>query len=364
MVSLFLTGLLYLVIALLVVIIALWAHIMFWSWYYRQREICGPISWVYSSDGWRIALEQVPARRGTSPKGQIICCPGLACNGRIFHFCDRMSFARNLSDLGWTVWILHPRGTGPSERPLGRADRVYGYSEYVKDGIAATEFVRARAEGPLLWAGHSMGGLIGLEIALKSPHVFHGIITLGTPIALNRHNITPFYYALFKWFCRGLKTAYLGQISTLVAPWSGWIPAFHPAPLYVNFDLISRADLRTALVQCFEDTPRMVLDEFVAAVESSDGPWDRFREQLRDIDVPLLSIAGGRDGLAPLDVTEPIQRWGHPSKTTWRVLEEFSHLELVLCDQVESVVIPIITSWWDFEKNQTVQSSTSSSSMG
>ena len=338
---------LYALLALSALAIALWAHLAFWSWYYRRREICGPLSWVFSPDGWRIALEHIPARKGVPFKGQILCCPGLACNGRIFHFREDMSFARNLSDLGWTVWILHPRGTGPSERPLGSAERVYGYKEYVKDGVAAMEFVRARAEGPLIWAGHSMGGLIGLEVALSSPYALDGIITLGTPVALNRHNITPFYYAIFKWFCKGLKTAYLGKLSTLVAPWAGWIPALHPAPLFVNFDLISKADLRTALAQCFEDTPRRVLDEFASAVERSEGPWDKFRNELKELGIPLLAIGGELDALAPPEVTEPISNWGEPSKTTWHVLKRFSHLELALCDEVESVVIPLISSWWD-----------------
>ena len=78
-------------------------------------------------------MEQVPAQQGVPNKGQILCCPGLACNGRIFHFRDDLSFAQNMSDEGWTVWILHPRGTGPSERPWGADERIYGYEHYVKD---------------------------------------------------------------------------------------------------------------------------------------------------------------------------------------------------------------------------------------
>ena len=337
---------LYVAAALSLIVIATWLHIIFWGWYYRQREICGPLSWVYSPDGWRIALEQIPARRGVPYKGQAICCPGLACNGRIFHFREGLSFARDLSDEGWTVWVLHPRGTGPSERPLGGEDKVYGYQEYVKDGVAAMEFVRARNEGPLIWVGHSLGGLIGLEVARLTPHSLDGLITLGTPIALNEHNITPFYYTLFKWFCRGLKTAYLGKLSTFVAPWSGWVHALHPKPLYVNFDLINEADLRTVLAQGFEDTPRRILDEFVAAIERSEGPWDWFEEELRELNIPLLAFAGDRDALAPLSVTEPISCWGHPQSVEFHILEGFSHLELVLSEGVQREVMPRLHSWW------------------
>ena len=347
-----LTWIVYFLLGFTVLVLGLAAHLIFWSWYYRRREISGPLSWVYSPDGWKIALEQIPARHGVPFKGQMLCCPGLACNGRIFNFRDDLSFARNMSDEGWTVWILHPRGTGPSERPLGAEERIYGYEHYVKDGIAATEFVKKRAQGPLVWVGHSLGGLIGLEVARKHPHYLDGMITMGTPIALNRHTINAFYFNVFKWFCRGLKTAYLGKLSTLVAPWAGWFPFLHPAPLYVNFDLVSKADLRTALAQCFEDTPRQVLDEFVNAVKHSTGPWEHFKEELPKLDLPLLAFAGDRDGLAPLTVTQAISEWGQKEYTDWHILEGFSHLELALSEGVKPQVIPKITQWWAKYENQ------------
>ena len=151
---------------------------------------------------------------------------------------------------------------------------------------------------------------------------------------------------MFKWFCRGFKTAYLGKLSTLVSPWAGWLPFLHPAPLYVNFELISKADLRTALAQCFEDTPRRVLDEFVNAVQSSTGPWEHFKEELPNLKLPLLSFAGDRDGLAPLTVTRAISELGQADYTDWFVLEGFSHLELALSEGVKPLVMPKINAWW------------------
>lgn len=339
------TWIAYILLILITLFLALWAHIIFWGWYYRRNKLCGDLSWIHSSDGWRLALEQIPAQEGVPVQGQLLCCPGLACNGRIFHFRDGLSFAQDMSEQGWTVWILHPRGTGPSERPLGKAEKVYGYRQYVKDGLAAAEFVRAQSNQPLVWVGHSLGGLIGLEVAQRMSHNLDGLITMGTPVALNHHNITPFYFTVFKWFCRGMKTAYLGKLSTMVAPWSGWFPMLHPAPLYVNFQLVSKADLRVILAQSFEDTPRKVLDEFVSAVQDAKGPWDHFIDELPNLKLPLLAIAGDRDGLAPLKVTQPISKWGHPEYTDFHILEGFSHLELALSEGVKPIVIPKITAW-------------------
>lgn len=328
-----------------VLAIALWGHLTFWSWYYKQKELCGPLSWVYRPDGWRIALEAVPPRRGAPELGRVICCPGLACNGRIFHFREGLSMAQRLADEGWSVWILHPRGTGHSERPLEGANLVYGYEDYVQDAVAVAEFIRSRGEGPVLWVGHSLGGLVGLDLLTRHVDIFDGIVTLGTPITLKNHPIGKLHYSAFKWFFKGFKTAYLGKLSTLVAPWSGWFPSLHPAPLYVNFDLISKADLRVALAQCFEDTPRRVLDEFVNAIENGSGPWDRLNVELSQFSFPLLAIAGDRDGLAPLEVTSPLAQIGPRGQTTWRVFEGYSHLELALSDGAISEVTLLILEW-------------------
>ena len=345
----------------LLLLLAIWGHLTFWAWYYRQREVCGTLSWIYSDDGWRIALEHIPARRGVPARGQVICCPGLACNGRVFHLREGLSMARALSEEGWSVWIFHPRGTGPSEHPEG--DRQpYGYREYVADALAVVDFVQARADLPLMWVGHSLGGLVGLDVALRKPQAFDALVTLGTPIALSQHTIGPLHYSIFKWFCRGLKTAYLGKISTLVAPWSGWLPSLHPAPLYVNFDLIDKADLRTALAQCFDDTPRQVLDEFVDAIEREAGPWDRIKDELARLNVPLLAIMGGRDALAPLEVTTPISDVGPHGQTECYQLEAYGHLELVLSAGVELEVIPKIMSWWSEVRAASVVRSSAESS--
>ena len=125
------------------------------------------------------------------------------------------------------------------------------------------------------------------------------------------------------------------------------------APLYVNFELVSKADLRTALVQCFEDTPRRVLDEFVNAVQHSTGPWEHFKYELSTLNLPLLAFAeGDRDGLAPLSVTQVIAEWGQEEYTDLFILEGFSHLELALSEEVKPLIIPKINAWWSkYESN-------------
>ena len=161
---------LYLVLGGALIAVAVWAHLTYWSWHYRKREMCGALSWIYSDDGWRIALEHLPPRQGTEVRGQAICCPGLACNGRIFHLRDGLSMARSLSEEGWSVLIIHPRGTGPGERSVNEPWAPHSYDEYLNDAYIAVDFIKERApELSTVWIGHSLGGVIGLDVVTRKP---------------------------------------------------------------------------------------------------------------------------------------------------------------------------------------------------
>lgn len=328
---------------------ALLAHLMFWDWYYRRGQLEGERHWVKASDGWKLALEYHPCPKEQQRMGVALCCPGLACNGRIFHLREDVSFTRGLQSLGYEVWILHPRGTGPSERPLGKGEWSYGHSDYLKDGIAALRYVYREAGEAPLWIGHSMGGLIGYEIAGIAPHKVRGLVTLGTPTDLSHHTIRPFYFFLFKWFCKGFDTAYLGKLSTFVAPWAGWVPSLIPKPLYVNLELLPADALRTFLVQAIEDTPRQLLDEFVDAV-SGRGPlsekgWARYKRLLRELKVPVFAVMSDRDGLAPLEVTTAIKRWGPQKYLKTLELNGYGHGELGVSIPAKQLIPSEIALW-------------------
>jgi len=336
-------------LALAVLALGLWAHLLFWGWYYRRGQLDGERHWVKASDGWRIALERHPLPQGVERQGVALCCPGLACNGRIFHLREDVSFTRGLQAQGLEVWIIHPRGTGPSERPLGGGEWSYGHMDYLKDGAAALRYVYREAGEAPIWVGHSMGGLIGYELAGIMPNKLRGLVTLGTPTDLSDHTINPFYFLLFKWFCKGLKTAYLGQLSTLVAPWAGWISALSPAPLYVNLKILPPSALRAFLVQAIEDTPRQLLDEFVDAV-SGRGPlseegWARYQELLAGLEVPLLAVMSERDGLAPLEVTSAIKRWGPQERLSTLELGDFGHGELGVSVPAREMISAELARW-------------------
>ena len=334
--------------ALAALALAAWAHISFWGWYYRRGALDGERHWVNAADGWRVALERHPLPEGVERAGVALCCPGLACNGRIFHLHEEVSFMLGLRAKGYEVWIIHPRGLGPSERPL-EGEWRFGHADYLKDGLAALRYVQRVSQEAPLWVGHSMGGLIGYELAAIAPRKMRGLVTLGTPTNLSVHTVPRAHYMLFKWFCKGLKVAYIGKLSTLVSPWAGWIPALTPAPLFVNFKLLPGRHLRSFLAQALEDTPRQLLDEFVGAVDGrgplSEEGWERYRRTLRALEVPILALVSEADGLAPIGVTTAIEEWGPPGKVTmWRV-EGYGHAELGVSVPARQVIAPGVADW-------------------
>lgn len=334
--------------ALAALALAVWAHVAFWGWYYSRGALDGERHWVKAADGWRVALERHPLPEGAARAGVALCCPGLACNGRIFHLRDEVSFMQGLRAKGYEVWIIHPRGMGASERPL-EGEWRFGHADYLKDGLAALRYVYRHAGEAPLWVGHSMGGLIGYELAAIAPRKMRGLVTLGTPTNLSVHTVPRLHYLMFKWFCKGLKVAYLGKLSTLVAPWAGWVSALHPAPLYVNFKLLPPRYLRSFLVEAFEDTPRQLLDEFVGAVDGrgplSEEGWERYRATLRSLRVPILAVVSDADGLAPIGVTTAIEEWGPPGGVTMWRLEGYGHAELGVSLPARAVIAPGVADW-------------------
>ena len=221
----------------------------------------------------------------------------------------------------------------------------------MKDGIATAEHLFTKYKQKIIWIGHSMGGLIGYEISTRAPHAIGGLVTLGTPTNLAKHDISRFHFALFKWFCRGLPISYLGKLSTLVAPWAGWIPALTPKPLYVNLDLLPAKDLRLFLAIALEDTPRQLINEFLLAIKGqgplSEKDWIRYRWMLRHLPVPLYAVVGTADGLAPLSVTSVIQQWGPKKRLRYSEIEACSHAELVVGKAAKLEIVPQICTWLD-----------------
>jgi len=108
------------------------------------------LSFVQSADGSQIRIGQA----GAGDKN-ILIVPGLA-----EHLNRYDHVANALSNAGYNVVVMEPRGHGKSDGLRGHVD---GWKQYVEDVDAAA----STFDGPIFLMGHSTGGLIALSSVLE-----------------------------------------------------------------------------------------------------------------------------------------------------------------------------------------------------
>jgi pimeloyl-ACP methyl ester carboxylesterase len=91
--------------------------------------------------------------------------------------------------LRWHIFAVDLRGHGKS----GRVARGYHGPQYSED-VAC--LMRARASGPSVLFGHSLGGLVAMSVAFHHPDLVRALI-LGDNVIVARRLHNPMYKALF-----------------------------------------------------------------------------------------------------------------------------------------------------------------------
>ncbi len=95
---------------------------------------------------------------------------------------------REWRDLGFQVFALEWRGQGLSDRPLGNRQKCHidDYTTHVGDLEAWLEaVVTPRSVGPRVIFGHSMGGLIALQVLLDRPDRFAAAVLTAPMVDIN-----------------------------------------------------------------------------------------------------------------------------------------------------------------------------------
>jgi len=82
-----------------------------------------------------------------------------------------------------SIWALDLRGHGHSE---GKRGHVGSFDEYVSDVLSLVNIAREdkKESTRLFLLGHSMGGLIALDFALKCPQMIDGLVVSSPALGL------------------------------------------------------------------------------------------------------------------------------------------------------------------------------------
>lgn len=112
-----------------------------------------------SSDGLRLHARDHQPAAGTSPRGTVVCIPGLTRNGADFD-----ALATTLSARGWRVLAVDLRGRAGSARAPDPSS--YNPRTYADDLVA---LLRAQGIDRSVFIGTSLGVLVTITLATRAP---------------------------------------------------------------------------------------------------------------------------------------------------------------------------------------------------
>lgn len=203
------------------------------------------------------------------------------------------------------------------------------------DGFAdaAAELVRQLGVGPVVLAGHSMGGLIAVRFAARHPDLAEAIVSVAGAVYQ--------FSALLG--LRGVARSATERPKETAAVAMEIATAGLPAPAPVRRLVIRSPRLRRLFLSPYvldplslpDDAARIIVDgagargvlPTVRAIAQSDP-----REGLDEVRCPVLSVAADADRITPLSDTEAFDRDASSAHTV--VLEGCGHMLMLERPQV------------------------------
>lgn len=289
-------------------------------------------------------------------KAPVLLLHGYGQNHYAWHLPAR-SFANYLAAAGYDVFNLDLRGHGRS-RHLG-ARPPKNLAEYVREDVPAAieEIRRLSGPRPLYLVGHSLGGLISYAAAPVLGDAVAGVVTLGSPYHFTRGSR---FLAMF-------GTAMLSLDHTLSLG-HGLVPLRHLAEVMRLARVFVESPLFPLPIRGFSPgslEPRVLgqhmslaMDRgsvavlrnlFLRAAEARAsghrlGVLYGYATAFEAADIPLLIIAGSRDGLAPPDAVRPAYVRSHSTDKTYRSFPR-GHIDLLVGRDAPLTIWPLILAW-------------------
>ncbi len=303
---------------------------------------------VPTEDGSAIALGRYHPRGPRRYREPVLLGHSLATNRFNLDFDERYSLARALARHGFEVWVLELRGHGLAGSAHGSSFDV----EATEDVAAAIKAVMTTGAPGVVWAGHSRGGLLALAHLARRPLApIRAIALLGSPVAFVAHEGLKAFVAAIAPSLR------LSVIPLQTAALAGRVIGLPPDPVgkyLLRKENVDPLVIRQALQDVVADVPGGVARAFARWVRSGAFDGDDgldYRAALAGVRVPVLSIAGSLDLLAPPAAAHEIARYlGGPVETVvaGRVggfRADYGHGDLVLGRHAPDEIFPRVAEF-------------------
>jgi pimeloyl-ACP methyl ester carboxylesterase len=328
-----------------------------WERFYTSPTGEDQKHYIRASDNWRLAVHRY------EPKGRpvglpVILCHGLGANRYVFDMPQGPSLARFLSDKGRDVWVPELRGSGMSDKPgLVWSDVPYTwhFEDFVeKDIPAVIAAVRDLTDSSRMhWVGHSMGGLaVVAYLASHDDPRIASVTAIGSPFDFSAVGRTLLRRAhRLKWILARHPFFPLMLVGKFMSPLAEHMPTNFNAIFY-GPNTSGDVSRRIFAIASEAAPPCSLWRDHLRFVETGIfGPGDGSRYVDRLPDVPILSIGGSEDRLAPPGSVEGIPQSDSVERECL-VLgkesgceEDYGHTDLVVGLRAAAEVFPRIADW-------------------
>ncbi|MFT3768068.1 MAG: alpha/beta fold hydrolase [Minicystis sp.] len=312
--------------------------------------------------GHEIPLAMVRKRlhaNAASPGGTIapvLLVHGYGQNRYVWHLPAR-SFSNYLARAGFDVFNLDLRGHGRS-RHLGERKPTH-VADYVREDVPAAidEVMRISGGRRIYYVGHSMGGLIGYAVAATVNGALAGITTLGSP----------YHFARGSWALalagdailaldRRVPVSHLAPPLKMLGETMRVLRVFIESPIFPlpirGFDAGSMEPVVLGQhMSLAMDTGSVAVlrSLFLGAVEQRQsghrlGGLTGYAGAFEQLDIPLLTIAGTKDDLAPPASVRPAFEFSRSADKTYRAFPR-GHIDLVMGRDAPLTIWPLIEAW-------------------
>ena len=342
----------HLLLGVVALAFATWAHYTFWSWRYRAPPGEDELLFAETSDGWRIALGR-RRPRGPARGVPVLLVHGIAANRMSLDFgLERWSLAAHLSRAGFDCFALDLRGHGAARPARPDAPRSWSFDDYLREDVpAALDAVRAATGvSQVAWVGHSQGGLLGMVACATYPARVAALVSIAAPAFFDVQNPLQLLTRL-GFLVSGRWNKFLART---LAPWSGY---WHPpvSQIAVNGYNVTRPVLRRVLANVVENISPGVLRQFgqwiaTDTFAAADGAVD-YRAGLPGCRQPALFVAAEADRIAPPSVVaRSAAAWGGPNEllrigVAGKACCDYGHSDLLFGTNAPEEVFPRVSAW-------------------
>jgi pimeloyl-ACP methyl ester carboxylesterase len=241
------------------------------------------------ADGTRLAYRL----EGPEDAPAAVLCDGISCDGFVWRYLRPWLRER------FRILHVHYRGHGRSGFPR---DLDHLTIPHLANDVA--EVMDRTAHGPAVLLGHSMGVQVVLETAFRHPErVRAGVLLCGSAgRVLDTFQSTDLGMRLLP-AIRSLMKARPNEVGRFLRAVLPTELSFQVAiRTEINADLVRREDFMPYLDHCGTMPPDVFVTLLEDAAERTADPF------LGRLDLPMLVVAGDRDGFTPAWVTRTMAR--------------------------------------------------------